>query len=226
MLAHPLHDPRLAVASRSCRGSRSGPRTRIGVGLLGGVAVAAAVTGLVAVPDVASGAGTSYTGPPPPIVRAIEGLLGRVGFTCTVQPTQALTCTGKVGPYTITIPIPLGTFSSVTQVVVTDNPVGDPLPQGLSHPLLGFGIGFFQNGSPVTTGLGSVTPSVSGPGIGQGTRLLRVDGPSLQSYPAAVNGGLASFTMTANPNFELATGSTTGATATSPKHPITHGRQR
>ncbi len=164
--------------------------------------------------SVASGAGLSYTGPPP-IVQAIEALLGRVGFTCTYQPQSepALTCTGKIGSFTVTISIPAGTFPAATQVVVTDAsaPAGGsgdpptPLPAGLHRRLLGFGIGFFEHGRPVTPPPGAVTASVSGPGIGSDTRLLRLEGSSLQGVSAAVNSGTTSFGVGGNRNFELAT---------------------
>jgi hypothetical protein len=220
MLADPLYQPSRLDAVRPTRRSVSGPTGRLTGRLLGSIALAGGVVaGGVTIPSlastsVASGAGFSYTGPPP-IVQAIEALLGRVGFTCMYQPQAdpTLTCTGKIGSFTVTISVPAGIFPTGTQVVVTDStaPSGGaadppaPLPAGLHRRLLGFGIGFFEHGRPVTPPPGAVTASVSGPGIGSDTRLLRLEGSRLQSVSSAVSGGTTTFGLGGSPNFELAT---------------------
>ncbi len=178
--------------------------------MLGGAA------GTLAVGGVASGAGTSYSGSPSGATSGAGGLLGTTAFSCTAQPLQASTCTGKVGAYTITVTIPAGTFQFTEQTVVTDGTAAAPSPAACSQLLVGFGVGFFENSTKVTGSFNAVTTNVSGPGIGQSTQLLRIVGSTAQTYASTVSGGAVNFTITSDPNFELVNTGTCAAAATSP----------
>jgi hypothetical protein len=103
----------------------------------------------------AFGAGAGYTPGPPTGPTPPGGQANPPGFTTIVTsqtvPPSGGTVTGSSGGTTVTVIVPPGAFASPIQIIITVANLSElgGIPSG-THPVLGVGIAFEQNGAKYT----------------------------------------------------------------------------
>jgi hypothetical protein len=176
-------------------------------------------------PAFAAGSGYTPGGNPSPGGTA-TGLPGTVITSTAVQPTGG-TVSATVGTASISVDVPAGTFTSATQLVVTDATSSAVTPSSGSV-VVTFGVGFFVNGTKVSGSFPSVTVTVSVPGAASGDTVYLVSGGALSPVSgASVSSGAVTFTITEDPVIELVSapgGATAGTGAIAGGSTVQTGR--
>ena len=183
---------------------------------LGVAAAAAAVVALTAAPAGAAGGGY---GPPPPTPPVAPGG-GTIVTVINAGPTGGQGC-GTISGVTVCVAVPKGTFDKNVQVIIVDTAgtsLAPPAPDG-KVLVVAFGIYVEVNGKKYT---GTLSPPIqvtlSGQPVSSADQVIvqNTTGGAFSPVDETLSNGTITFTISADPNFEvLATSSVVPGSPTS-----------